>query len=62
MVILMNSRLLLVASLVPVVVVLQTAISASLAEANQYQNGSQWNQYSAQTCDPVNDPSTCRPG
>ena len=54
----MNSRLILAISLVPVVLMLQAITSTAMADSSQ----PQWNQYSSQTCDPVNDPSTCKPG
>jgi hypothetical protein len=53
-----NPRFLVAASLLPVLVVLPTMIFTATVDAQEHQS---WQQYDEQTCDPVNDPSSCKP-
>lgn len=52
-----NQRFLLAASLLSALFVLPAIISASTVQAQEHQS---WQQYDEQTCDPVNDPSSCK--
>jgi hypothetical protein len=52
----------LMSSLIPVLIIAPTWISAFPDANANNQPIPQWSQYTPQTCDPVNDPSTCKPG
>lgn len=54
-------RLLLSTSLITALLVPQETFATTNTGSNHLYQLSQWNEYVAQSCDPVNDPSTCRP-